>query len=101
MADRNMDALSMPRTPYVAIRINPLTNDTTKLLIDFVRVQTVQCSGCASEFSLKHYQTLVDENLGARQAGWLQRKLADDHKQKKIHSDFVYLPIEGLEQNQA
>ncbi len=47
MDDRNMEALSMPRTPYVAIKINPFTNDTSKLLIDFVRVQILQCPGCA------------------------------------------------------
>ena len=87
----------MPRTPYVAIKINPLTNETSKLLVDFVRVKTVTCAGCGVEFSIKHYQTLVMEDLATRQATWLKLELADEHLRKKIHPDFVYLPTEGMD----
>ena len=97
MSDKNMEALSMPRTPYVAIKINPFTNETSKLLVDFVRVKTVTCAGCGSEFSIKHYQTLVHEDLASKQAKWLELRLADEHSNRKIHPDFVYLPTEGID----
>jgi hypothetical protein len=53
---------------------------------------TVRCDGCGEEFVVNHEPTVVDERLAEKQAGWLERVLADDHQCDRKHLDRIELP---------
>jgi len=53
---------------------------------------TVRCDGCGEEFVVNHEPNLVDKGLAEKQAGWLERVLADDHQCDKKHLDRIELP---------
>jgi hypothetical protein len=53
---------------------------------------TVRCDGCGEEFAINHEPALVDKSLAEKQAGWLERVLADDHQCDRKHPDRIELP---------
>jgi hypothetical protein len=53
---------------------------------------TLRCDGCGEEFVVNHEPSLVDNRLAEKQAGWLERVLADDHQCDKKHPDRIELP---------
>ena len=58
----------------------------------FVSMGTVRCDNCGEEFFICHYSASADLNFAQHQAYWFERLLADEHKQKKTHSDLTELP---------
>ena len=53
---------------------------------------TLRCDGCGEEFVVNHEPALVDTGLAEKQAGWLEKVLADDHQCDKTHPDRIDLP---------
>ena len=60
--------------------------------MDLRDMGTVRCDGCGEEFVVNHEPNLVDKGLAEKQAGWLERVLADDHQCDKKHLDRIELP---------
>ena len=60
--------------------------------MDLRDMGTVRCDGCGEEFVVNHEPPLVDKGLAEKQAGWLEKVLADDHQCDKKHPDRIELP---------
>jgi hypothetical protein len=59
---------------------------------DFTEMGTLRCDTCGEEFIVLHDPAFVEKAAAARQAHWLERVLADEHKREQKHSDRIQLP---------
>jgi hypothetical protein len=59
---------------------------------DFKDMGTVRCDGCGEEFVIGHEPAIADKELARRQAGWLEKVLADEHEREKKHPARIVLP---------
>jgi len=53
---------------------------------------TLRCDGCGEEFLIYHDTAFMDRIAAERQAGWLEKVLAEEHERERKHSDRVELP---------
>jgi len=51
----------------------------------------VRCDGCGEEFCLRHDPAFADKRVAERQAGWLEKVLAEEHERAKKHADRIEL----------
>jgi len=59
---------------------------------DFQEMGTLRCDGCGEEFVISHQPAFVDKGIAERQAGWLEKVLAEEHEREKKHPDRIELP---------
>jgi hypothetical protein len=53
---------------------------------------TVRCDGCGEEFVISHDPAFADKRVAEKQAGWLEKVLAEEHERDKKHPDRIELP---------
>jgi hypothetical protein len=53
----------------------------------FQEMGTVRCDDCGEEFFIAHHPASADRWVAEKQARWLQRVLAEEHKRDKKHPD--------------
>ena len=53
---------------------------------------TLRCDRCGEEFVIGHPPKIADKKTAEKQAHWLERLLAEDHKHEKKHADRIELP---------
>jgi hypothetical protein len=53
---------------------------------------TLRCDGCGEEFVIGHDPAFVDKRVAEKQAGWLEKVLAEEHERDKKHPDRIELP---------
>jgi hypothetical protein len=59
---------------------------------EFQEMGTLRCEGCGEEFVIGHQPAFVDKWLADKQAGWLERVLAEEHERDQKHPDRIELP---------
>jgi hypothetical protein len=58
----------------------------------FREMGTLRCDGCGEEFVIRHDPGFADKRIAEKQAGWLEKVLAEEHERDKKHADRVELP---------
>ena len=58
----------------------------------FREMGTLRCDGCGEEFVIGHTPQSMDQRLAEKQAGWLEKVLAEEHERERKHSDRIELP---------
>ena len=58
----------------------------------FQEMGTLRCDGCGEEFVIGHDPAFADKKVAEKQAGWLERVLAEEHERDKKHADRIELP---------
>ena len=61
-------------------------------LADFQEMGTLRCDGCGEEFVISHDPAFADKRVAEKQAGWLEKVLAEEHERDKKHPDRIELP---------
>ena len=59
---------------------------------DFQEMGTLRCDGCGEEFVISHDPAFADKRVAEKQAGWLEKVLAEEHERAKKHADRIELP---------
>ena len=59
---------------------------------DFQEMGTLRCDGCGEEFVIGHDPIFADKRVAEKQAGWLEKVLAEEHERDKKHPDRIELP---------
>jgi hypothetical protein len=59
---------------------------------DFREMGTLRCDGCGEEFVIGHDPAVADKKVAEKQAGWLEKVLAEEHERDKKHPDRIELP---------
>ena len=65
---------------------------TREKVAGFREMGTVRCDGCGEEFLIGHDPAFADKSVAEKQAGWLEKVLAEEHERDKKHADRVELP---------
>jgi hypothetical protein len=65
---------------------------TREKLAGFREMGTLRCDGCGEEFVIGHYPAFADKKVAEKQAGWLEKVLAEEHDRDKKHPDRIELP---------
>jgi hypothetical protein len=60
--------------------------------VGFRDMGTLRCDGCGEEFLISHDPAFVDKRVAEKQAGWLEKVLAEEHERDKKHPDRIELP---------
>jgi hypothetical protein len=50
------------------------------------------CDGCGEEFVISHDPAFADKRVAEKQAGWLEKVLAEEHERDKKYPDRIELP---------
>jgi hypothetical protein len=58
----------------------------------FQEMGTLRCDGCGEEFVIGHTLQSMDKRVAEKQAGWLEKVLAEEHERDGKHSDRIELP---------
>jgi hypothetical protein len=58
----------------------------------FQEMGTLRCEGCGEEFLIGHDPAFADKKVAEKQAGWLEKVLAEEHERDKEHADRIELP---------
>jgi hypothetical protein len=53
----------------------------------FREMGTLRCEGCGEEFSISHDPAFADKWVAEKQAGWVEKVLAEEHERDKKHPD--------------
>jgi hypothetical protein len=59
---------------------------------NWAEMGSLRCDGCGEEFLIYHDTAFMDRIAAERQAGWLEKVLAEEHERERKHSDRVELP---------
>jgi len=59
---------------------------------DSQEMGTLRCDGCGEEFVIRHNPAFADKRVAEKQAGWLEKVLAEEHEREKKHPDRIELP---------
>jgi hypothetical protein len=59
---------------------------------DFKEMGTLRCDSCGEQFIVFHDPAVVDPEVAARQAKWLEKVLAEEHDRESKHADRIQLP---------
>ena len=65
---------------------------TREKVAGFREMGTLRCDGCGEEFVIRHDPAFADKSVGEKQAGWLEKVLAEEHKRDEKHPDRIELP---------
>jgi len=60
--------------------------------VGFREMGTLRCDGCREEFFIGHDPAFADQRIAKKQAGWLEKVLAEEHERDKKHADRIELP---------
>jgi hypothetical protein len=74
---------------YAAIRTS---QHRIRASVAVMQMGIVTCEQCDAQFLIGHEQAFADTTLAARQAAWLEQRLAHDHQSEAPHEDAVPLP---------
>ena len=74
---------------FAAIRFG---QQRVRAIVAVVRMGVVTCEQCHEQFSLSHNPKFADASMAARQATWLEAKLASEHRRGVPHEDAMPLP---------
>jgi hypothetical protein len=58
----------------------------------FCEMGTLWCDSCGEEFVISHDPAFADKKIAEKQAGWLEKVLAEEHERDKKHGDRIELP---------
>jgi hypothetical protein len=58
----------------------------------FQEMGTLRCDGCGEEFVIGHTPQSMDQRVAEKQAGWLEKVLAEEHERERKHSERIELP---------
>ena len=58
----------------------------------FREMGTLRCDACGEEFVIGHDPAIADKKVAEKQAGWLEKVLAEEHQRDKKHADRIELP---------
>jgi hypothetical protein len=58
----------------------------------FQEMGTLRCDGCGEEFLVAHDPAFADKKAAEKQAGWLEKVLAEEHDRDQKHPDRIELP---------
>ena len=58
----------------------------------FQEMGVLRCDGCGEEFVIGHQPAFVDKKIAEKQAGWLEKVLAEEHERDLKHPDRIELP---------
>ena len=65
---------------------------TREKVAGFLEMGTLRCEGCGEEFVVGHDPASADKRVAEKQAGWLEKALAEEHERDKKHADRIELP---------
>jgi hypothetical protein len=65
---------------------------TREKVAGFMEMGTLRCDGCGEEFVIGHHPAFADKRVAEKQAGWLEKVLAEEHERDKRHPDRIELP---------
>ena len=60
--------------------------------VGFREMGTLRCDGCGEESVIGHDPVFADKRVAEKQAGWLEKVLAEEHERDKKHADRIELP---------
>ena len=60
--------------------------------VGFREMGILRCDGCGEKFVIGHDLAFADKRVAEKQAGWLEKVLAEEHERDKKHADRIELP---------
>ena len=74
------------------MRVVAVKKSSREKATGFQEMGTLRCAGCGEEFVIGHTPQSMDQRLAEKQAGWLEKVLAEEHERERKHSDRIELP---------